>query len=705
MAAPELDYALNRLANGGNYAQLIVEAIQLPEALALNRPTLLKNLLWHAVVASDASLLQLTALPNSPSELALALVGMQNVPMGPGAYWESNRVVYANTNIENKVALNLQNESLFVGDTPQLLAAGSLSAAKDIDFSALSLPNNTTIDLVANPQLVYVIADEQDNRIIGSNYGNTLDAGAGNDSLKLGAGQDVLIFADSASNNGNDLIQGFELGTDLLNLNRFLNKTQGLVSLVPVQADQAIQKAWQSGDILVVNGYGLNTAADVAALFGAGKALAAPKGISKVVVMTASVVGDAKLWFVVNQTDLTRISPDEVAQVASLQGINNLLEQNTIASLRASLTLSATPGVFYYSQEGVSESLKNDGSISETLRINLTGDSFVGSMGAAIGSVTNLPAGLVAKLVKTADNEATLSLTGKASAHGLVNSINNLVIEFSDEDFASGSAAMNALKEDLAINFVDINMNESGGNLVISGGLSAPLSIDLSGYKVLSGGQLVQPLTGSLGNVGKVDLSAITSATSISVVGNSNPEIMIGSPTGQSLQGKMGNDYLVLGAGVDKIIFESTAALNGIDLIGGIDETRFKVGAAGDQLDFRAFLNKVSTSSLTPQNALAPTTQNWINGAILTLQGDKIDSATEIADLFGAGRAFAAPSGQAKAVVISADLIGNATVWYVTNQSTVGINSIEASEVEQVATLIGVNNLLLVPFVAANFVV
>jgi hypothetical protein len=85
------------------------------------------------------------------------------------------------------------------------------------------------------------------------------------------------------------------------------------------------------------------------------------------------------------------------------------------------------------------------------------------------------------------------------------------------------------------------------------------------------------------------------------------------------------------------------------------------------------------------------------------VQGNAIDSASDVAALFGAGKVFAAPTAQAKTVVMTSDIVGDTKVWYVTNQTTAGITSIDASEVQQVALLQGINNLSLIGFAAINF--
>ena len=53
--------------------------------------------------------------------------------------------------------------------------------------------------------------------------------------------------------------------------------------------------------------------------------------------------------------------------------------------------------------------------------------------------------------------------------------------------------------------------------------------------------------------------------------------------------------------------------------------------------------------------------------------------------------------------MLTADVTGDTKVWYIANSSGTGVGTIDSSEVVQVATLVGVNNLELAGFAAANF--
>ena len=109
-----------------------------------------------------------------------------------------------------------------------------------------------------------------------------------------------------------------------------------------------------------------------------------------------------------------------------------------------------------YSATTLSEAAANDGSISTTATITLANETFAGADGSTLGTVSNVPAGLSAQLIKVDATHARLSLTGKASAHANAQDLNNLTVSFADADFAgSQAAAVAGATTTLAIDFAD----------------------------------------------------------------------------------------------------------------------------------------------------------------------------------------------------------------------------------------------------------
>lgn len=352
-----------------------------------------------------------------------------------------------------------------------------------------------------------------------------------------------------------------------------------------------------------------------------------------------------------------------------------------------------------YSTLALAETAANDGSLGPAIVITLTGDSFAGKVGAALGKVSGAPSGLVASLTKTTDTTATLTLTGAAKAHGAAANTNTgLSVTFAAADFVSASTTDKAgVAQKLSMSFVELPASELSGELLISGVVSVAVSVDLTADKLYFGSSLGALSSGSMGNVKNVDASGIIGTkVTVSLIGDDAANKLTASALGGTLTGGKGADVLVAGAGIDRFVFAATGAENGQDTVTG-----FNLSATGDVLDFSAFLNKTGTKHIAAVSATSVTPAVWSNSDVLVASGYALDAAG-IAALFGAAAPFAAPTVASKMVVISADIIGNANIWYVVNQLDTA--AITASEVTLVGTLVGINNLGLTGygFVAAN---
>ena len=147
-----------------------------------------------------------------------------------------------------------------------------------------------------------------------------------------------------------------------------------------------------------------------------------------------------------------------------------------------------TPSISY-SATTLNEVVGNDGTITETLTLTLSDDTFVVSGSAMTVSthytVANVPAGLTAVVTGTSTTTATLGLTGTASAHENANDVSNLTLTFLDAAFTTSDAAdvTNYTRSDLAIDFDDA----AGGGLgdVDWGNLDTGISITLNTYPTL----------------------------------------------------------------------------------------------------------------------------------------------------------------------------------------------------------------------------
>lgn len=366
-------------------------------------------------------------------------------------------------------------------------------------------------------------------------------------------------------------------------------------------------------------------------------------------------------------------------------------------------------GAITYSSNVLKENISNDGSILNQLYLYLNGDSFVGNVGASLGKISNVPAGLVASLTKFSDTVAIFTLNGNATAHAGSNSISNLSITFDDKSFVGGKAAniSNAVKSDIQVSFIDIPFSETKQLLTGKGGLSGALSIDLTLDKLSLDGKSQDLIQGSMTNVINIDLSGITTATAtgtgasttskaaVTIKADDANNTVILPGIASTVEGGKGDDVITLGSAIDTLIFAATAAGNGLDTING-----YTIGKGGDVLNFSAFLNKTGTTKIAATLATSITPKAWANGDVLTVQGNNLDAA-KLAALFGTAKAFALPTAASKMVIISADIVGDASIWYVVNQNDVA--AITADEITLVGVLKNINNLSLLGFDTTNF--
>jgi hypothetical protein len=132
-----------------------------------------------------------------------------------------------------------------------------------------------------------------------------------------------------------------------------------------------------------------------------------------------------------------------------------------------------------YSATTFTEAAANDGSITDTITVTLTNDTFTGNDNEALAGVTvnNTPAGLTAVVTKKSSTTAEISFTGSAAAHEDTNGISNLEVVFGDDAFTGGNAAgvTGATKSDLVIDFSDYRIDLSS-----SAGTSDSVTIDAS---------------------------------------------------------------------------------------------------------------------------------------------------------------------------------------------------------------------------------
>ncbi len=116
-----------------------------------------------------------------------------------------------------------------------------------------------------------------------------------------------------------------------------------------------------------------------------------------------------------------------------------------------------------YSSSLFNENNGNVGGIANTIGIiynGFDGDALTGDVGDNFIStykvtVSNVPAGLTASIIKTANNQLTFSLTGNATNHTVQDNIDNITVTFNDDAFGQGNASgvSNYNKSDIEIHF------------------------------------------------------------------------------------------------------------------------------------------------------------------------------------------------------------------------------------------------------------
>jgi hypothetical protein len=127
--------------------------------------------------------------------------------------------------------------------------------------------------------------------------------------------------------------------------------------------------------------------------------------------------------------------------------------------------------VLTYSASTFTESISNNGTISNTETIALTGDTFVaGPFSPGVHyNVSNVPTGLTAVVTRTSATTTTLTFSGIASPHIAASSTGSTTLVFTNGAFTSVPAAniTNSTKSDIAVNFTD-----GTASLAFSGGFT-----------------------------------------------------------------------------------------------------------------------------------------------------------------------------------------------------------------------------------------
>jgi len=486
-----------------------------------------------------------------------------------------------------------------------------------------------------------------------------------------------------------------------------------------------------------------------------------PTGLTAVVTKasattaTLSFTGSAAAHANANDvSDLTVTMSSAAFTLGTATGVTGATKSDLIIDFADPLVRTVS-----YSAATLDEAAANDGSITATLTITLSGDTFVGANDAALTGavVSNVPTGLTAVVTKTSATTATLSFTGSAAAHANAQDIGNLTVTLSNGAFTLGSAASvtGATKSDLAINFADPVRTVSYGATTFTeaaandGTITATSTITLSGDtfagsdgQALTGAvvsnvptgltavvtkasattatlsftgnatahanaQDVSNLTVALGDAAftLANAAGVTGATKSDLAinfadvgailnGDAGPNTLIGASANNIIYGGGGADTINGGAGNDTIDITDTGTtaassasiaftdtVNGTDTIIGFSAAA--VASGGDKLDFSAIAGLVDAvaTGQTLATDFGASNVFIFNGTPVTVADAASAIAAGASVVATVGYIVIADSANSNAVTVyhSTDLAANGTETALAILSGVTITNLTAA--------------------------
>ncbi|MBB6463135.1 LamG-like jellyroll fold domain-containing protein [Flammeovirga kamogawensis] len=147
-------------------------------------------------------------------------------------------------------------------------------------------------------------------------------------------------------------------------------------------------------------------------------------------------------------------------------------------------------GVLSYSDSLFSEASDNNGAITETFTISLTGSTFTGVDGENFIqeeklTVGNLPSGLGVQAIKQSDTELLISYNGNATAHRASDNRNDVTFQFQNTAFTDGQAdrVINYSRSDIGFVFQNPSLSYSSNRFIESnnGTIGGKMTISLLG--------------------------------------------------------------------------------------------------------------------------------------------------------------------------------------------------------------------------------
>ena len=271
----------------------------------------------------------------------------------------------------------------------------------------------------------------------------------------------------------------------------------------------------------------------------------------------------------------------------------------------------------------LSESLGNTGSFTESVTILLEGETFTHT-GSSLEngmdySITNLPSGLTPDLAISADgSEATLSLSGSATANQSGDNIAGLIFDFENSAFLMGdaTAVANAVATNsgIGINFRDNAPFISYGSLpdvqnsTFSGNSIPVMDTNPRGFAFNNNGTKVFVTGTSSSAVHEYDLTTAYDITTASYSGNSHNVAFQETSPEDVLFNSDGSKMYVIGSSSDQV--QQYSLTSPFDLSVGVSHQGSSVtfvspvGMEFDPTGTKLFITDISTDMVS-QYALA----------------------------------------------------------------------------------------------------
>lgn len=397
---------------------------------------------------------------------------------------------------------------------------------------------------------------------------------------------------------------------------------------------------------------------------------------------------------------------------------------------------------------------QNNGMIAD-VKLTLKTGGFVGDVGAELGKVENLPAGLSAKLIKVDHQNAVITFTGRAESHSTENNTKlQLVLEptsLTGVNVAQITGNHSGVIE-VPLKFVDLGFEMGDNTIKLKGELEKDLLIDIpsktlkfgNAYTLVASNDETREVVNGdvLNHLVNIDASGISGGKgkltfngslnlNTTYHGSQQGDVVKTGAGGDNIFGGNGNDTLnggggqldVMRGGLGNDTFVFGPAPRYFNELGGnsglVNILDFGVG--NDALDFSQILGYTrgqAPTVSTPLKAVsvaagggggaAAAGYALTNGGVALVDNngrwlssdnrERAPTKAEVAALFGngvQGDVFAAPTDTMRAIVMTADLRNGADVWLIQKETPPSVTKIAENEIYYVGHIDGSWNVML----------